>query len=193
MSISALDPRTALVVIDLQEGLRPMAANVSLTEIATRVAGLARVFRKHALPVVLVNVKAKEGRRPRRVDGDRPRPTPAPNSADLMPELNAQPSDIRITKHTWSAFYETGLHERLEELGVTEVVIVGVATSVGVEATARAAYEHGYNVTIAEDAVADRDQVAHDYSLTRVFPRIGQVGTVGEIAEVLERARLAPA
>jgi len=37
----------------------------------------------------------------------------------------------------WGAFHDTGLYEHLTGRGVTQVVIVGIATSVGVESTAR--------------------------------------------------------
>jgi len=187
MTITELDLNAALVVIDLQEGLRGMPTTIPLSDIIARSAELASVFRAHDLPVVLVNVRAKEGRPARRVDGNRPRPAIPANAADLMSELDAQPSDLKVTKHGWSAFYETGLHETLQSLGVTEIVLSGVATSIGVEATARAAYEHGYNVTVVSDAVADRDQVAHDYSFSRVFPRIGQVGTADEVKALVEQ------
>ena len=60
-------------------------------------------------------------------------------------------------------------------------MITGVATTAGVESTARAAYEHGYNVVTVTDAMTDRDLAAHDNSVRRVFPRIGETATTGEI------------
>ena len=72
--------------------------------------------------------------------------------ADLIPELNRQPGDHAVTKRTWGAFTGTDLDEYLKKLGVTQVVIAGVATSLGVESTARQAHELGFNVTLAVDA-----------------------------------------
>ena len=57
----------------------------------------------------------------------------------------------------------------------------GIATSIGVESTARAAFEHGYNLTFASDAMADRDEASHHHSLTKLFPRIGEVDTTAAI------------
>ncbi|NKJ00949.1 cysteine hydrolase [Novosphingobium sp. SG707] len=193
MSSLELDQRAALLTIDLQEAFRAMPATSPIPEIFARAAELGHAFRAHGLPVVLVNVKPNPSGPTRRVDGNRPRPAAPENAADLVPELEAQPADLRITKHSWSAFYETGLHDRLQELGVTEVVIIGIATSIGVEATARAAYERGYNLTIAVDAVADRDQTAHDYSMSRVFPRIGQTATSADILAALAQRQAASA
>ena len=71
--------------------------------------------------------------------------------------------------------------------GVTQVVIAGVATGTGVEATARQAYEQGFNVTLAVDALTDRRSEAHDYSLRHVFPRLGETGMSQEIIDLLAK------
>ena len=90
-----------------------------------------------------------------------------------------------VTKRTWGAFVNTGLDEQLKARGVTQVVITGVATGTGVEATARQAYEHGYNVTLAVDAMTDARSVAHEYSLAHVFPRLGETGLAQDIIHLL--------
>ncbi|MEJ0040896.1 MAG: isochorismatase family protein [Rhizomicrobium sp.] len=92
-----------------------------------------------------------------------------------------------MTKRTWGAFASTDLEERLKALGVTQVVIVGIATGTGVEATARQAYEQGFNVTLAVDAMTDRRAEAHDYSIAHVFPRLGETGTTQEIIDLLAK------
>src|SRR5262249_4038311 len=104
---------------------------------------------------------------------------------DLIPELDQQSSDILVTKRTWGAFASTDLEERLKSLGVTQVVVTGVATGTGVEATARQAYEQGFNVTLAIDAMSDVRAEAHDYSTRNVFPRLGETGTSREIIDLL--------
>jgi nicotinamidase-related amidase len=104
----------------------------------------------------------------------------------LVPELNRQPTDHLVTKRTWGAFTNTGLDAHLRGLGVTQVVIVGVATSAGVESTARFAHELGFNVSFAVDAMTDRSAEAHENSVTRIFPRIGETGTVADVLALLE-------
>jgi nicotinamidase-related amidase len=90
-----------------------------------------------------------------------------------------------VTKWTWGAFASTDLEYRLKVLGVTQVVIVGVATGTGVESTARQAYEQGFNVTLAVDAMTDMRLEAHDHSIAHVFPRLGETGTTREIIDLL--------
>jgi nicotinamidase-related amidase len=186
MAITALDPRTALVVIDLQNGILTLPMSHPLDEVVKRASALAEAFRGHGLPVVLVNVGgAPSGRteQPRRS-----RKLPA-GWTDLVPELNQQPEDHVVTKQQWGAFQNTGLDEHLKNLDVTQVVIAGVATSIGVESTARHAHECGFNVTLAVDAMTDSNQEAHLNSITRIFPRLGETGTTAEIIDLLHSSR----
>ena len=55
------------------------------------------------------------------------------------------------------------------------------------EATARQAYEQGFNVTLAIDAMTDMRPAAHDYSIANVFPRLGETGTTRDILDRLEQ------
>jgi nicotinamidase-related amidase len=185
MTVTALDPKSALVVIDLQKGTLALETVHPVGEILERAATLAAEFRRRGLPVVLVNVT---GFAPGRTAAGPPRPagwTPPPDWADLADELDVQPSDLLVTKKTWGAFHGTTLHEQLQQLGVTQVVLVGISTSAGVESTARAAYEHGYNVTLATDAMTDRVAEAHDNSVEQIVPRLGETGTTDEILALL--------
>jgi len=182
MPLTTLDPQTALVVVDLQKGIVASARVQSIGEVVTRARLLADAFRQRDLPVVLVNVA---GGAPGRTE--RPRslePLPA-GWTDLIPELNQQPGDIVVTKRTWGAFTSTDLENKLKERGVTQIVVLGVATGTGVEATARQAYELGFNVTLAIDAMTDIRPEAHDYSIANVFPRLGETGTTQDIINLL--------
>jgi nicotinamidase-related amidase len=135
------------------------------------------------LPVALVNVA---GGAPGRTEQPRPAIAPTPGWTDLVPELNRQPTDHTVTKHTWGAFTNTGLDDYLKKLGVTQVVLAGVATSIGVESTARQAYELGFNVTLAVDAMTDMNLDAHTNSVTRIFPRLGETGTTADILALVD-------
>ena len=107
---------------------------------------------------------------------------------DLVPELNQQPTDHAVTKRTWGAYTNTGLEKHLKDLGVTQVVIAGVSTSIGVESTARHGHEYGFHVTLAVDAMTDMNADAHHHSITRIFPRLGETGRTQEIIELLNTA-----
>jgi nicotinamidase-related amidase len=92
---------------------------------------------------------------------------------------------MAAAQERWGAFHGTDLDVQLRRRGVTQIVLAGVATSIGVESTARAAYEHGYNVTLATDAMTDLSADAHQNSLTRIFPRLGETGITNDILEIL--------
>jgi nicotinamidase-related amidase len=182
MTVTALDPQSALIVVDLQKGIVGLPLLHPIDDIVKRTGVLLDAFRQRHLPVVLVNVAGVAPGRTEQPRGGVPR---AEGWTDLIPELNQQPSDIAVTKHTWGAFPSTNLDSQLKARGVTQVVIVGVATGTGVESTARQAYELGYNVTLAVDAMTDRISEAHDYSIKKVFPRLGETGTTAEILRLM--------
>lgn len=182
MALTTLDPDTALIVIDLQKGIVGLPLVHSIDGVIERAQALTRAFREHGLPVVLVNV---DGGAPGRTEQPRITIPREGGWTDLIPELEQQPSDITVTKQTWGAFASTDLEVQLKARGVTQVVIAGVATGTGVEATARQAYEHGFHVTLALDAMTDRRPEAHDYSIRHVFPRLGETGTTQEIIDLL--------
>jgi nicotinamidase-related amidase len=186
MAITALDPKTALILIDLQKGIIAYPTAHPADEVVRHAAALADAFRRHDLLVVLVNVA---GGAPGRTEQTRSRGEFPADWTDLVSELNQQPEDHTITKRTWGAFTNTSLDEHLKKLGVTQVVIAGVATSIGVESTARQAHELGFNVTLAVDAMTDKSLDAHSNSITRIFPRLGETGTTGEIVALLDSTR----
>ena len=185
MALTALDPKTALIVVDLQKGIVAYPTAHPIGEVVSRSRSLADAFRARGLPVALVNVAGSAPGRTEHPRNNQPYPA---GWTDLIPELNQQPGDIVVTKRTWGAFASTDLEDQLRARGVTQVVIVGVATGTGVEATARQAYEQGFNVTLAIDAMTDTRPEAHDYSIAKVFPRLGETGATQEIIDLLERS-----
>jgi len=187
MAVTTLDPKTALIVVDLQKGLLGSPFIHPLDEVIARSRALLDAFRAHGLPVALVNVA---GGAPGRTEQPPRQRSFPPGWTDFVPELGQQPADIVVTKRTWGAFAGTDLESRLKTLGVTQVVIAGVATGTGVESTARQAYEQGFNVTLALDAMTDLRPEAHDYSIRNVFPRLGETGTAQDIIDLLEARRV---
>jgi nicotinamidase-related amidase len=184
MPVTTLDPKTALVVIDLQKGLVALPTAHPTNEVVKHAGELADAFRRRGLPVVLVNVA---GGAPGRAEQTRSTQDLPDGWTDLVPELNQQLTDHRVTKRTWGAFTNTGLENHLRDLGVTQVVIAGVSTSIGVESTARHAHENGFHVTLAVDAMTDMNADAHHNSITRIFPRLGETGSTREIIELLNQ------
>ena len=183
MALTTLDPKPALIVIDLQKGIVDAPTVHPTGEIVERSASLADAFRHKGLPVVLVNVTSGA---PGRTDRTRPPGTiSSPDWADLVDELNVQPGDHLVTKQRRSAFHDTGLDAHLRELGVTQVVLTGISTTSGAESTARSAYDHGFHVVLATDAMTDTDPDAHANSIERIFPKLGETTTTAEILDML--------
>jgi nicotinamidase-related amidase len=113
MTISTLDAKSALLVVDLQKGIVAMPVAHPIAEVVNNAARLADAFRKRGLPVVLINV---DGGAPGRTEQAR-RVTEFPAGwTDLIPELNRQPSDHIVTKRTWGAFANTDL-DKISEAG----------------------------------------------------------------------------
>jgi nicotinamidase-related amidase len=182
LPVTALDPNTALILIDLQKGIVGLPLAHSSEEVVKQASRLADAFRQHGKPVVLVNVA---GGAPGRTESA-PRAGSFPADwIELVPELRQQTSDHTVTKRTWGAFTGTDLEKHLRELGVTQVVVAGIATSIGVESTARQAHELGFHVTLAVDAMTDMKAEAHENSVSRIFPRLGETGNSEEIVRLL--------
>ncbi|QIQ02871.1 isochorismatase family protein [Streptomyces liangshanensis] len=182
MTVTTLDPGTALVVVDLQKGVTGLPTAHPAAEIVARSAELAEAFRAKGLPVVLVRVTSGA---PGRTEGPARRLPPQADWAELVPELGRRDDDIVVTKHTWGAFHGTDLDLQLRRRGVTQVVVTGIATTKGVESTARAAHEHGYHVTVVTDAVTDGDADAHRHAVEKIFPALGETGTTEAVLKLL--------
>jgi nicotinamidase-related amidase len=182
MPVTAIDPQSALVVIDLQKGHVGVSLAQSFDDVVSRSATLAKAFRSRGLPVALVTVA---GSPPGRTDAGVTHQSLPDGFTDLLQELDPQPGDILVTKYARSAFTGTGLAETLRGLGVTQVVITGVSTSGGVESTARDAHELGFNVTLPVDAMTDSKLARHEHSVSQVFPRIAETGTTSDVLAAL--------
>jgi nicotinamidase-related amidase len=190
--MDTLDPRTtALVLIDLQQGILPFARGPhSAAQVLAAAAALATRFRALGAPVALVRMNFSEGypellRQPT----DQPPPVPPEGLpagwSDLPDELMVSPHDIPITKRHWNAFYGTELDVQLRRRGIASVVLGGIATGFGVESTARAGWELGYALILAEDAMSAPTAEQHRFSVDNILPRVGRVRPTAEILTAL--------
>lgn len=180
-----LDPsRTALIIIDLQKGIlaQTLAPHSAETVLAAARA-LGQAAKDSGARLVLVNVDGVELRQP--VDaptgGTRPE-----DWAVLDPAIAALKADIAITKRQWGAFFGTELDLRLRRRGIDTIILCGIATNFGVEQTAREAWQMNYSLVIAEDATTALSAEMHDFSITRILPRIARVRAGAEIIAALK-------
>ncbi len=185
MTVSSLGPKPALLLVDLQKGLAGRPTAHPFDGVVGNAAALAQSFRARKLPVVLINV---DGSAPGRVERARAHRAFPAGWTEFLPELKRQPADHVLTKRTWGAFTGTDLEEYLRGSDVTQVVVAGVATSAGVESTARQAHELGFNVALAIDAMTDLDADAHHNSVARIFPKIGETGMTQQLIDLLDAA-----
>ncbi|PRY67676.1 nicotinamidase-related amidase [Glaciihabitans tibetensis] len=186
MPITNLDPTVALIVVDLQAGTAANPTAHPIADVVARNVELLAAFRERGLPVVLANVTGTPAGQTQYGAGARA--FPAEWSA-MLPALDQQPSDLTVSRATWSAFAGTDLDMHLRALGVTQVVLAGIATSFGIESTARQAYDLGYSVVVAVDAITDPRLEAHTGSVERVFPALGQLDSTHAIVALLETSR----
>jgi nicotinamidase-related amidase len=177
---------TALVLIDLQKGIvsRTVAPHSGPDVLKTGIE-LAGRFRQAGATVVLVNVGfSPDFKDALRQPVDQP-PAILPGGfpADFMELADglAQPGDLRITKRQWGAFHGTELDLQLRRRGIQTIVLGGIATNIGVESTARQAWEHGYAVVLAEDATSGLSAEMHEFAIKNIFPRLSRVVKAGEI------------
>ncbi|AUX93774.1 hydrolase [Mixta gaviniae] len=180
---------TALVLIDLQEGILPFAGGPhSAEQVVAGAAKLAAAFRAVNAPVVLVRV----GWSPDFADAPKQDVDSAlmhgalpENWWDYPPALGVEPGDLQVVKHQWGAFYGTDLELQLRRRGIDTVVLGGISTNIGVESTARNAWELGFNLVIAEDICSAGSEAQHNSSLEWIFPRIAKVRRAEEIIAAL--------
>ncbi|MGA7440150.1 MAG: isochorismatase family protein [Luteibacter sp.] len=178
MALTQLDANAALIVIDLQHGIINLPLASAADPVVEKSAAIARAFRASGRHVVLVNVDAGA---PGRTDNGVPQVPHDPAFKAFDPRLEQVETDHVVTKKRWGAFQTTDLDRRLRSLNVEQVVILGIATSIGCESTARFASELGYNVVLVTDAMADLKADAHENSVKNIFPRLGETTSTEEL------------
>jgi nicotinamidase-related amidase len=188
-----LDPqRTALVLIDLQQGILPYAKGPRTSEaVLDASARLIERFRERGAPIVFVRVgPSADLGDVLRQSVDQPTPVPAhglPENWWTFPdELQVGERDIVITKRQWNAFYGTELDLQLRRRGIQTIVLGGISTNIGVESTARAAFERNYSLVLVEDAMSCVSAEQHEASVKFIFPRLGHVRKADEVIAAMK-------
>ncbi|OON59696.1 isochorismatase [Massilia sp. KIM] len=181
--------RTALVLIDLQiSNVQRELAPYSAEQTVGNCVLLAQEMRNRGAMVVYVHVLLEElptppADAPLRAAGA---PAPAPEASRLAPEAGVEAGDVVIVKRQWGAFYGTELDQLLRRRGIDTLVLCGIATNFGVESTARAAFDRGYALVFAEDAMSSMEAEAHHFACRQVFPRMGRVRSTRTLIDMLQ-------
>ncbi|HEX3626251.1 MAG TPA: hydrolase [Verrucomicrobiae bacterium] len=178
--------QTALVAIDLQNLVVSFSTQPhEAKKVVERTAQIASALRAKGGFIVWVRVAfSADGKDRLQPACDQPwtppREMPA-NASELTSALSVQPSDHVITKRQWGAFYGTDLDLQLRRRKLTTIILTGIATNIGVESTARAAFESGYEQIFVEDAMAALSAAQHEHTVTHIFPRIGRVRSTADV------------
>jgi nicotinamidase-related amidase len=183
------DPiRTAFISIDMQNGVASHdTVPNSAEDVIARVSQMIDAARTGGALVVYVRTSflpdESDALHPK-MDISRPEKPVRPTGWDqLVPQMKPQPTEPIITKRSFDAFYGSDLELQLRRHGIDTIVIAGISTNFGVEGTARTAYNHGYDVVFAEDAMGTSSIAMHEGSMANVFPYIGRVRTVAQIVD----------
>lgn len=142
-------PKTALILIDLQNFYFP-GGKVELVEpvkAAEKAKEILNFFRENEWPVIHVKHQFEPG-------------------GDINALVQPQEGEKVIVKQEVNAFNGTPLNEYLKELGIKQVVIVGMQTHMCVEGATRGAYDLGYKVVVVDDACATRNLTYSDIEVT---------------------------
>jgi len=175
---------TALVVIDLQVGIvNRETSPFTSEEVVANASRLINEFTQKGAFVVLVKVSTLDGKDMLKPNTDSEvNPVQFPKGWDaFVPELINVKNAHHIIKRNWGAFYGTDLDLQLRRRGIDTIVLCGVSTSIGVDTTAREAFQHGYNQIFSTDAMTAITKEEHDYVCKYIFPRIGKLRTTQEI------------
>jgi len=113
-------------------------------------------------------------------------PAPPPDAVHFAPQAQLQASDHVVTKRQWGAFHGTDLYQLLRRRNIKTIVLGGIATNYGVESTARAAFDRGYELVLVEDAMSGMQADAHNFSCENVFRTMGRVRSTREVIDALQ-------
>jgi nicotinamidase-related amidase len=187
MDFSLDSKTTALVLIDLQNGIvaRQLSPHSSQNVVRSSIQ-IADALRLKGGVIVFVRVLLGETLT-LPVDSPLPRPGAVPPQAsELVAEIKPEPGDHLVTKRQWGAFYGTSLEQHLRRRNIRTIILGGIATNFGVESTARAAFDQGYELVFAENAMSAISEEAHHFVTQNIFPRMGRVRTTEEILRALQ-------
>ncbi|WP_112945202.1 MULTISPECIES: hydrolase [unclassified Rhizobium] len=186
--MSLYDPKTtALISIDLQGFIisRPVAPH-SAQQVIENTAAIAKSLKAAGGTTVFVTIGFSADYADA-VNQPTDEPIAFPQGglpAEALrepPEIADLTPDVRITKHQWSAFYGSELDLQLRRRGIRTVILTGIATNFGVEATIRDAFAHNYAVIAAEDAMTTFTAEMHAFACERIFPRLSRIRKTADI------------
>jgi nicotinamidase-related amidase len=167
--MTVLDPRrTALVLVDLMPRLLALELQPRPgSSVLEAAIALAEGARTAGAPVVAIRV-------------ERPGVAEQPPGSELAAPI-AELADAVVVKRSIGGFYDTDLDAALRDQGAETLVMAGIMSNLGVESTARAASDHGYELVFVEDAMSALSNAEHEAAVKLNLPRFGEVETSADL------------
>ena len=135
-------PNTALMVVDMQEGV--VADAFEVDRVVSNVAALVERARSEDVPVIWVQHS----------DDDL---AAGSDAWKLVPELQPSPDEPVVHKHYGDSFEETDLEDLLADRRVGRLVVTGAQTDACIRSTLHGALARGYDATLVSDAHTTED------------------------------------
>ncbi len=195
--IAPLDPaRTALLVMDLQNGIvgrlpedvaAPLVERVADAVATARAAGVTIGFVRVALTDADFDALPEGSRVGQRFAGNRDAMHADSPSTAVHDRVAPREGDVVVRKTRVGAFSTTDLADQLAARGVDTVVLSGISTSGVVLSTVRDAADRDLRIVVLEDGCADANPVVHDMLLSSVFPSQADLVRVADLEALLAR------
>ena len=104
----------------------------------------------------------------------------------VIDALRPQPGEPLVQKLGYSAFHGTGFDPMLRRMGIRQLALIGVTTSICVESTVRDAAQHGLDVYVARDASAEWEPARHEQSIAQMGYAFARIVTAQQLVEAWE-------
>ncbi len=184
--------QTAVLIMDYQNEILDMLPDIQRQSLLERADVILTQARTNGLPVIYIAVRFRKGypevspknksfsslkEENRLIDGTA--------GAEIHNQVAPQDGDVVVTKRRVGAFSTTDLDVILRSLGISHLVLLGIATSGVVLSTVRWAADMDYKLTVIADACADRDEEVHHVLTEKVFPRQTDVIQTANFLEAL--------
>ena len=192
--------KTAFLVIDMQNFY--VAEVDTAISIVPNINRIAAACRERGVPVIWVIMRCaeKEGAPSQwalyhqyffteaKGRNHLTRLSPGNEGYELYPDLDVRDQDLVVTKRRFSPFVvgASDLHEKLQGMGVENLIVAGTATNMCSESTARDAMMLDYKVVMVEDANAARYDDDHLAGLTSFYQSFGDVRKTDDVIGMLD-------
>lgn len=133
---------TALLIIDVQEAMFSYPDQKLYDEegVMERIISLQQKARLASIPIVYIQHTEDEEY------------TKGSPTWEISHRITPREGEVIVEKPTWDAFHRTELHDELQKLGVTHLVICGMQSEFCLDTTIRRAYSMGYSSVLVSDA-----------------------------------------